>query len=193
MTTVAGETSAAQGVSETKLDQMLDAGRLGVGARLFDALRIDVDADAAGAVGLRGGDGDPAVPAAEVVDDVVLGRSGQDEHAIHDVFRRRDVGRQALAAAARHWPAGQATRQERGQGRRGTQQSESRIGPQHGSDHTLAVLPRRGVSDRKPFPHMAFNRARTMADADGQAHAHEERQNREKWPFLAGFPLPEAR
>ena len=69
VTTVAGETSAASDISEAKLDQMLDAGGLCVGSRLLDTPRIDVDAHAAGAVRLRGGDGDAAVPAAEVVDE----------------------------------------------------------------------------------------------------------------------------
>ena len=56
---------------------------------LADAHRIDVDADAARAVGLRRGDRNAAVAGAEVVDDVVLGHLGQLEHRVDDFLRRR--------------------------------------------------------------------------------------------------------
>ena len=57
----------------------------------LDALRVDVDADAARAELLRRGDDDAAVAAAEVVDDVVLGDLGGLEHRLDHVGRRRHV------------------------------------------------------------------------------------------------------
>ena len=75
-----------------KTNPILDAGSLGVVVGFLDSLGVDVDADAAGAEILGGGDDDPAVAATEVVDEVLLGDLGHLEHLIDHFLRGRDVG-----------------------------------------------------------------------------------------------------
>ncbi|ABC43867.1 collagen a1 [Salinibacter ruber DSM 13855] len=78
-------------VSLPKLDQVGDPGRLRVLAGLGDQLRIDLDADAAGAVSLGGGNRDAPVAATEVDHHVVAGHLGRLEHPVHNALRRGDV------------------------------------------------------------------------------------------------------
>ena len=77
-----------------KSTRCVDAGGLRVRVGFGDAHRIDVDAEAAGAVFLRGRDRDPAVAAAQIDDQVVFCDPGQAQHSVDDVLRRRHVGRQ---------------------------------------------------------------------------------------------------
>src|SRR5262249_45297130 len=93
-----------EGVALTDLDELADPGLLDVRTGLLDADGVDVDADAAGAVFLGGGDHDAAVAAAEVEDDVFPGDLGQFEHFVHHVLGGGDVddlaGGGVLAAGA---------------------------------------------------------------------------------------------
>src|SRR5438874_3483157 len=72
-------------------DALGDTGRRGIGARLGDTLRVDVDAHTARAVALRGLDGDAAVAAAEIVDHVARADRRQLEHRRDHTWRRRLV------------------------------------------------------------------------------------------------------
>ena len=85
------------------------AGRGGVLRRLLHERRIELDADAAGAVLLRGGDHDPSVARAEVVDDVAgldlrQLRASRRRPAAASACRRRRAcaGTGALARLTRH-------------------------------------------------------------------------------------------
>jgi hypothetical protein len=73
---------------------------LRVPAALRDPLRVDVDADAARAVALRGRDHDAAVAAAEVVDDVAALHLRQLQHRVDD-FRRGRHERHVLLQCGR--------------------------------------------------------------------------------------------
>ena len=80
-------------VLAAELDAVGDAGRLGVGGGFADPGRIDVDAEAAGAVAARRRDQDAAVARAEV-DHLVAGPDlGHGEHRIDHRIIGGDVGR----------------------------------------------------------------------------------------------------
>jgi hypothetical protein len=68
-----------------------DAGLRGVLDRFPDEPWLDLDADAARAVFLCGGDRDAAVARPEVVDDIGGGHVRHLEHHLDDILRRRDV------------------------------------------------------------------------------------------------------
>ncbi len=68
--------------------QVADAVGVDVPTRLGDAPRVDVVADGLAAVLLRGGDGNPAVAATQVVQQVPLGHLGQLQHLLDHVGRR---------------------------------------------------------------------------------------------------------
>jgi len=55
--------------------------------RLIDALRIDVDPDAASAVLLCGGYHDAAIAATKIVNNIALPGSREFQHRVHDIRR----------------------------------------------------------------------------------------------------------
>ena len=101
------------GLGERRLEQILaaegdqpgDSGGAGIGVGFADPGRIDVDAEAAGAVAARGGDQDSAVARAEV-DDIIVGpEAGEAEHGVdHLGGRTRHKARRAWAPARRKRP-----------------------------------------------------------------------------------------
>jgi hypothetical protein len=83
-------------VTEDERHPIGDARGLRGGVGLRDPLRVDVDADAARAKLLGGGNDDLPVTATEVIDDIVFRDFGEGEHAGDDGVAGRnpdDVGR----------------------------------------------------------------------------------------------------
>jgi hypothetical protein len=78
-------------VLHAELDLVLDARLLGVLVRFLDAGRVDIDAEAAGAVDLRGRDDVAPVAATKVHDEIVPSHLGHVEHAVDDLLRGRHV------------------------------------------------------------------------------------------------------
>src|SRR6476646_7184162 len=75
-------------VAFDELDLVGDPRCFRVRSRFADALRIDVDADRARTVLLRGGNDDAAIAATEVVYDIVRRHLGELQHLLDDFVRR---------------------------------------------------------------------------------------------------------
>src|SRR4051812_28100765 len=88
------------GFEQILLDELYqpgDARLLCVLARFPDSLRVDIDADSAGAEFLGRGYDDPAVAAAQVIHYVTLFHARGIQHRVYDDVRRRNVGHVRLA------------------------------------------------------------------------------------------------
>jgi hypothetical protein len=105
-----------------ELHERFDAGLRRVHLRFLHPIQVEVHAQAARAVALRGGDDEPSVPAPQVVHHVVRPDVREPEHAFDDVLWRPDVGRQLLRRRAPLRPQEQPrANDERQPGRRGRQ------------------------------------------------------------------------
>ncbi|HJY06463.1 MAG TPA: hypothetical protein VJ323_09100, partial [Bryobacteraceae bacterium] len=62
----------------------------------IDPLRINVDADASGAVLLGGGNHDAAITTAKIVNNIAFPGSGEFQHRVHDIRRTGYVRRSDL-------------------------------------------------------------------------------------------------
>ena len=88
-----------QHVLLAEIDQLLDARGFRIRPRLFDAIGIDVEADAFCAVFLRRGDGNSPVAASQVEDDVIFCDLRQGEHAVDDFVRGGHVRDEVLGSS----------------------------------------------------------------------------------------------
>ena len=66
-----------------------------VGSAVHQSVR-NLDADRFGAIALHGGDQNAAVAAAQVVKRFARLQVGQLQHAVHNLLRRNDIGRQTV-------------------------------------------------------------------------------------------------
>ena len=192
MTTVAGETSAVEGVLRRNSTRCSTPAALAFARDSSMRLGIDVDADAAGAVRLRRGNRNPAIPAAEVEDHVVSGRPAPARAC--DRRRLRRSGRTAPGSGR---PGGGATSaseasSEQQRAHHGVIAGRPMAADAMGSIIRAASRCRRWrLSDRKPFPHMALTWPSGERRREPCSRARD-RKNRRKVAVFSRFSVAEA-
>ena len=87
VTTVALLKSAVNRSPTMNVHAMGDFGFVGNPPRQLDQVRVELDADTAGAVFLRGDDRDAPVAGPEIVDHIIGTDLGQLQHGVGDVVR----------------------------------------------------------------------------------------------------------
>jgi hypothetical protein len=88
-------------VLNAEFDSPFDAGRPGVGPGSFNQSGIDIEPDRSRAVLHGRGDGNPAVPASQVVNDILLRHLCKRQHPLHHIVRCGNEWRKSLLMSSK--------------------------------------------------------------------------------------------